>query len=124
MVELHEGAGLGQLFLDVLAAGDPLGIGHLDRCGEVELVVASHVDLSEASLVERSDYPIVVDPRRLIAKIDRMRTFMGSERNRFSGVVGLFHRVNQAPRPKRKEPLRASPFRDCSAVPTRLPWQS
>ena len=44
VVELGEDLGLGQVGLDVLGAGDPLGVGHLDRHRPVEVVVLGQVD--------------------------------------------------------------------------------
>ena len=50
VVEPGEDPGLGQVGLDVLGAGDPLGVGHLDRHRAVEVVVVGQVDPSRTRL--------------------------------------------------------------------------
>ena len=64
VVEPGQGAGLGQVGLDVLGAGDPLGVGHLDRDRAVELVVAGQVDPPESPLAQPPDHPVAADRRR------------------------------------------------------------
>ena len=61
MVEPGEDAGLGQVGLDVLGAGDSLRVGHLDRHRAVEVVVLGEVDPPEAALAEQPDHPVAAD---------------------------------------------------------------
>jgi len=48
MVEPGERPGLGQVRLNVLGSGDPLGVGNLDGDGAFQLIVAGEVDPPEA----------------------------------------------------------------------------
>ena len=58
---LASDAGLGQVRLDVLRAGDPLGVGDLDRDRAVELVVVGEVDPPESPLAQPPDHPVAAD---------------------------------------------------------------
>ena len=61
MVEPGEGAGFGQVRLDVLGPGDPLGVGDLDRHGAVEVVVVGEVDPPEPARAEEPPDPVAPD---------------------------------------------------------------
>ena len=61
MVEPGEGAGLGQVLLNVLGTGDPLRVEDLDRHGAVKLVIAGQIDTPESPLAELPDYPVAAD---------------------------------------------------------------
>ena len=63
MVELGEDLGLGQVDRDVLGAGDPLGVGHLDRHRPAERVVLGQVDRPEPASTQQPDYPVAADGR-------------------------------------------------------------
>ena len=63
MVELGEDLGLGQVDRDVLGAGDPLGVGHLDRHRPAELVVLGQVDRPEPASTQQPDDPVAADGR-------------------------------------------------------------
>jgi hypothetical protein len=63
MVELGQSAGLAQVFLDVVGAGDAPGAGDLDRHGSVEIIVPRGVDAPEASLAEPPDNAVAADYR-------------------------------------------------------------
>ena len=61
MVELGQDPGLGEVSLGVLGAGDPLGVGHLDRHRAVEVIVLGEVDAAEPALAEPPDHPVAAD---------------------------------------------------------------
>ena len=63
------GPGLGQVGLDVPGAGDPLGVGHLDRDRPVELVVMGQVDRPEPASAQPPDHPIAADGRGKVALV-------------------------------------------------------
>ncbi len=63
VVEPGEGAGLGQVGLDILATEDPIRVGHLDRHGAVEIVVLSQIDPAETAMAQESDHPVATELR-------------------------------------------------------------
>jgi len=60
-----EGAGLGQIGLDVFGTGDALGMRDLDRHGTVEVVVVGEIDSPEAPLTEPPEHPVATDYGRI-----------------------------------------------------------
>ena len=73
-------------------AGDPLGVGHLDRHRAVELVVVGQVDPAEAALAQQPDHPVAAD-LDWIACGERRRQDRGCRWiDRVGGFFVLVHR--------------------------------
>jgi hypothetical protein len=66
VVETGSGAGLGQISVGVLGAGDEVRVRHLDRHLALELFVAGQVDPAEAALAEQPLDAVTADVRREI----------------------------------------------------------
>ena len=64
VVEVGDGAGLGQVGFGVVGPGDQMGVRHLDRHGALQLVVVGQVDEAEAALAQQPLDAVAADVRR------------------------------------------------------------
>ena len=98
MVELRERPGLGQVLLDVLRPGDPLGVGDLDGDRSVELVVAGEVDPPETALAEPPDHAVAADRRGVALRAPKSKARIpGSPRVSRPRATVSFSRAAGAP---------------------------
>ena len=73
MVEPGERPGLGQVRLDLLRAGDPIGVRHLDGDRAVEFLVTREIDPPEGPLAQPSNHPVAADKRGITLRDRRSR---------------------------------------------------
>jgi hypothetical protein len=59
-----ERTGLGQISLNVLRAGNPLGVRNLDGHGTAQFLVACQVDAAEAAFSQHLGHPVAADALR------------------------------------------------------------
>ena len=79
MIEGGDGAGLGQVGLGVVRAGDQVRVRNLDRDEAVQLLVEGQIDAPEAPLAQDTLDPIAADRPRRDAGL-RSRTFSNLDR--------------------------------------------